>query len=62
MINQLISFLIILLLAGCVIYALNWFIGLLSIPQPIKNIILLMIGIISLLWLLQWLGVYTFPL
>lgn len=61
MISSLITFLVVLLIAGCVIYAVNWFIGLLSIPQPIKNIILIIIAIIALLWLLSFLGIYTFP-
>ena len=61
MIASLITFLIVLIIAGCVIYALNWFIGLLAIPQPIKNVILIAIGLIALLWLLSFTGVYTFP-
>lgn len=61
MIASLITFIVMLLLAGCAIYAVNWFIGLLSIPQPIKNIILIIVALISLLWLLSFLGIYTFP-
>lgn len=62
MLNQLITFIIVILLAGCVVMAVQWFLNLLVIPQPFKNIIMIILGLIGLVWLLQFLGLYTFSL
>lgn len=55
----LINFLIALLLGGCVIYLVHWFIGLLSLPQPVKTVILIVVGIVGLLFLLNLFGLYA---
>ena len=44
-------------IAGLFIYAIYWFIGLLSLPQTIKTIILAIIALVALLWLLTTLGI-----
>jgi hypothetical protein len=44
--------LIYLLLGGLVVYAVYWIIGMLALPQPVKNIILVIVAVIVLIWLL----------
>lgn len=60
--SGLITFVIELALAGLVVYAIYWFIGILALPQPIKNVVLAVVAIVALLWLLSITGIYTFPL
>lgn len=59
MLNQLITFIIVLLLAGCAVMAVRWFLDQLSIPQPFRNIVLIILGVVGLVWLLNFLGIYT---
>lgn len=61
MLTSLISFIIAIAVAGLVVYMLNWFVSVLSIPQPVKNAFLIVIGIVGLLWLLQFLNIYSLP-
>lgn len=51
-----ITFLIELLIAGIVVYAVYWFIDLLTLPAQIKTIIKVIIALLALLWLLGLLG------
>lgn len=59
--SGLITFVIELVLAGLVIYAIYWFIGILALPQPLKNVVVAIVAIIALLWLLGVTGLYSFP-
>ncbi len=52
--------LLITLLVLCLIgYIVYYIIGLLPLPQPIKNVVLIIFGVIVILYLLQFLGVGT---
>lgn len=53
-----ISLLITLLIGAIIIYVVYLIVGMLSLPQPIKNIVFLIIGVIVLVWLLQTFGLY----
>lgn len=57
-----ISFLVTLLLAVVVVYVVHLVIDMLGLPQQVKTIAYLIIGLIVLFWLLSFLGLYTFPL
>jgi len=52
----LIHLLIGLLILACVIYVVFLVLGMLPIPQPIKNILCIILGLIFLLVLLNYLG------
>jgi hypothetical protein len=53
------DFLISLLLACLVFGLIYWIISsLIPIPQPIKNIVLAIFGIIAIVWLLQTTGIF----
>jgi hypothetical protein len=60
-----ISILIGLLVAAVVIYILwlilSWIFSVIALPQQLKNIIFAILGLIVLLWLLGFLGVYSLP-
>jgi hypothetical protein len=60
-----ISLLIGLVIACVVIYILwlilNWIFSVIAIPAPLKTIIFAILGLIVLLWLLSFLGVYSLP-
>lgn len=57
-ISGLITLLIEIVIVGAIIYVVNWFLGTLTLPQPIKYAILLIISLIALVWLLMTLGIY----
>jgi len=50
------NLLIDLLIGGLVIYLIYYILGMLAIPQPVKNIILIVVAIIAIIWLLGFLG------
>lgn len=60
-----IQLLIGLVIAAIVIYILyliiNWIFSVIVLPAPLKNIIFAILGLIVLLWLLSFLGVYSLP-
>jgi len=56
-ISNLVYLLIYILVGGLIVYAAVWLLGLLALPQPVKNIIAVIIAIIVLLWLLGTLGI-----
>jgi len=56
-ISNLVYLLLYILIGGLIVYAAVWVLGLLALPQPVKNIIAVIIAIIVLLWLLGTLGV-----
>jgi uncharacterized membrane-anchored protein len=52
----LIQLLIYLLIGGVIIYVVYWILGMLTLPQPAKQAILVVLAIIVLLWLLRTFG------
>ncbi len=57
-VSDVITFIVELLLAGLIVYAIYWFLGILNLPGQIKNIVMIIIGVIALLWLLKLLGLW----
>lgn len=58
--NEFVTLLIYLLLAGILIYVVQLLLGMLAIPSQIKTIILIIIGLIFLLWILRAVGIFVF--
>lgn len=58
-IDGLVRLLIYLLIGGLIVYAVYWIVGMLTLPQPVKTVILIIIAIIVLLWLLSTFGIFT---
>lgn len=56
-----IEILITLLFGALIVYAIQWFIGQLALPAQAKQIILIIVAILALVWLAELFGVYTFP-
>lgn len=54
-----IAFLVTLLLAAVVIYVVKIILDMITLPQQAKTIAYILIGVIFLLWLLQFLGIYN---
>lgn len=57
--DGLIRLLIYLLIGGAIVYLVYWIVGMLTLPQPVKTVILVIIAIIVLLWLLSTFGIFT---
>lgn len=57
-----ISFLVTLLIIAVIVYAAVLLVNYLPLPQPVKTIAFLIVGLIGLLYLLSSLGLYTVPL
>lgn len=57
-----ITFLVTLLLICVLVYVAHLVIGLLKLPDPIKTIAYIIVGLIVLFWLLNYFGIYSFPL
>jgi hypothetical protein len=53
-----ISFLITLLIGAAVIYVVYLIVGMINLPAPIKNIVYIVVGLIILVWLLSYFGLY----
>lgn len=58
--SALINLLVYLLVGGLIIYVVMWIVGMLTIPQPVKNVITVIVAIIVLLWILSTLGIFRF--
>lgn len=54
-----ISILVTLLIAAIVIYVVYLIVGMINLPAPIKNIVYLILGLIILLYLLSYFGLYN---
>lgn len=52
-INDMLRLIIFLVLAGVVIYLVYWILGMVTMPQPVKTAILIVLGLLILLWLLN---------
>lgn len=57
-----ITFLVTLLLVAVVIYVVNLILGMLSLPPAVKQIAYIILGLVVLFWLLDFFGLYSFPL
>ena len=57
--NEFIQLIIYLLLAGILIYVVQLVLGMLTIPSQIKNIILIIVGLVFLIWILRMLGIFV---
>lgn len=57
--NGIISLLVELVIAGIVVYAVYLFLNMLSLPQPVKTIILLLIAVIALVFLAGLFGIHV---
>jgi hypothetical protein len=53
---NLVNLLIQILFAGLIIYAIYWVLGMLTLPAPIKQIILVIVAVLALIWIL---GLFT---
>jgi hypothetical protein len=58
-IDGLIRLIIYLILGGAVIYLVFWILGLLTLPEPVKTVILIIVAVIVLLWLLATFNIFT---
>lgn len=54
-----IEFLVTALIAIVVIYVVYLIVGMINLPAPIKNIVYLIVGVVILVWLLQYFGLYS---
>lgn len=57
-IDGLIRLLIYLLIGGAIVYLVYWIVGMLTLPAPVKTVILIIIAVIVLLWLLATFGIF----
>jgi len=55
----LVELIIYLLLGGLVIYLIYWILGMLTLPQPVKTVILIIVALFVVLWLLSTFGIFT---
>ena len=51
--SGLIQLLLYLLIGGLIVYVVYWIVGMISLPAPAKNIILVVVAIIVLVWLVR---------
>ena len=58
-IDGMVRLIIYLLLGGLVVYLIYWILGMLTLPQPVKTVILIIVAVIVLLWLLSTFGIFT---
>ena len=61
--NDLLSLIVYLLLAGVLVYIVFWILGMLPIPPQAKNVITMVMALIVLLWLVTRFlpGALAFP-
>jgi len=50
--NSLLQLLIYLLIGGAIVYVVFWILGMLAIDQALKNVIVVVVSILVLVWLL----------
>lgn len=58
--GSLLQLILYLLVAGILIYVVQLVLGMLAIPQQIKTIILIIIGLVFLIFILRVLGIFIF--
>lgn len=59
-ISSLVTLLVYLLVGGLIVYIVIWIIGMLTLPQPVKQVIYVLVAIVVLLWILRSLGFVAF--
>ncbi len=52
----LVQLIVYLLLGGVIVYLVYWVLGMVTLPQPAKQAIMVVLAIIVLLWLLRTFG------
>jgi hypothetical protein len=52
----LIQLILYLILGGIIVYVVQWIISMLTLPQPVKMAILLLVAVLVLIWLLRTAG------
>jgi hypothetical protein len=57
--NDLVSLLLYLLVGGLIVYVVYWILGMVTLPAPAKNVILIIVAVIVILWLLRTFGLLT---
>jgi hypothetical protein len=57
--SGLLGLLIWLLIFALVVYVIYLILGMLPLPQPIKNIVLIIVGVLLLIYLLSRLGLFA---
>ena len=55
-IHGLVQLLIYLIVCGLIVYVVYWILGLLSLPEPVRTVIGVLVAVVVLLWLLSTLG------
>lgn len=55
---MIIAFLVYLLIAAVIIYALYVILGMINLPPAIKTLVYLIVGIVLILWVLNFFGIY----
>ena len=55
-----IEILITLLVAAVLIYVVNLIVGMLNLPSQVKTIVYIIIGLVVIVWLLKFFGIYSF--
>lgn len=56
-----IELLVTLLLGALVVYIVHLIIGMINLPQQVKTIVYIIVGVVVLFWLLDLFGLYTLP-
>lgn len=56
-IGSLVQLIIYLLLGGIIVYIVYWIISMLTLPQPLKTAICLLVALLVLIWLLATMGI-----
>jgi len=59
-VDGLVRLLIYLVLGGLIVYLVYWIVGMLTIPQQVKTVILVIVAVVVLLWLLATFGIFSF--
>ena len=56
-VEGLVTLILVVLLIGVLLYAVNWACGVAGVPQPVRVCIMAVLGILFLLWILGHLGI-----
>lgn len=56
-ISSLIHLIIYLILGGIIVYLVYWVISMLTLPQPVKTAICILVAVLILLWMLATVGI-----
>lgn len=56
--DGLLHLIIYLLLGGLIVWIVYWIVGMLTLPAPVKTVILIIVAVVVLLWLLGTFGIF----